>query len=381
MAHGEGQSQARTRLVDLTRCRTRSWGLASIPMWHSGVYGYLSDYIAACALTILILGHVGWFFYAWPQTYRPRLRLLLGNFLIGCAGLGCVSLTAETYLRFVSVRTDVLGATMTCKRWRLAYAQLNSLYCRDKEWALPKPKGVHRIAFVGDSFTFGWGIDDPADRFTDRLQAKFDSRSPSSIEVMNVAWAGWNSRDQLDFISNRLLAYELNELVLCYLPNDLEHLVPQPKDIDLRIAPKSWAINTEASFLLDWFYYRIVVPRMMSRTNYLAWLAAGYRDPEILRQQEATMADLARTCRKRGIRLRAVIFPFLAGDMSGYDAEYVHRVVTGLFQSQGIPVIDLLPAAALKSEDNLILGHYDPHPNEAAHALFADEIWRAYYEQ
>ena len=348
-------------------------------MWNTGAYGYLFDYFLWAILTASVVVHTWCLFRIWPPARRPRLRLVVGNAAIALSLLAGVAFAAETYLRFVSTATDVLGATLTCKRWKLAYATLNSLYCRDREWAEHKPPGTYRIAFVGDSFTYGWGIDDPRDRFTNLLQARFTAESPQPVEVMNVAWAGWDTGDQLAFVRDHLGPYDVDEIVLCYLPNDLERLIPTPADCDPRTAPETYYFDVRSSFLLDWIFHRVIVPRLLQKYRYLDWLADGYADPQVLRRQTAVIAELTSLCRERGIKLRVVLFPFILGESERYDAVAVHARVAEALAQNDVPVLDLLPVVRKHDPRRLILGRHDPHPNEDAHRLFAAEIWRAFY--
>ena len=163
-------------------------------MWASGAYGYLSDYLWWWIVPASLVVHAWCFFRFFPRERFRRLGLVLGNLIVLLCMLSFAGLVGETYVRFLVVETDSYGASLVSKRWFLIYPQLNSLYCRDPEWAERKPQGVQRIAFVGDSFTYGWGINEANDRFTDIIQARFNARSPWAVEVMNVAWAGWDTR-------------------------------------------------------------------------------------------------------------------------------------------------------------------------------------------
>ena len=97
--------------------------------------------------------------------------------------LGVIAMAAETYLRFVAVYTDSFGVSLPARRWFALYTNLNSLGCRDKEWSVARSSGVRRIAFVGDSFTYGWGIERVEDRFVDLIQAEFDRRRTELLDA------------------------------------------------------------------------------------------------------------------------------------------------------------------------------------------------------
>ncbi len=349
-------------------------------MWATGAYGYLLDYLLWWGLYISLLLHTWCFFRFFPER-RRRSRLILGNVLVTLCMLATLAMVAETYIRFVSVATDSLGASLTNKRWKQAYARLNSLYCRDKEWTEHKPEGVVRIAFVGDSFVYGWGVNDPADRFTEILQKRFEQRAPGKYEVMNVAWGGWNTKKEVEAIRDWLPSYDVDEVVLCYLPNDIEWLVPSEEGATLLEPIRPSFVNLESSFLLDYLFHRLVAPRLRAGPSYWDWLTAAYEDPAIWGRQEAALREIVSLCRERNMRLRAVLVPFLQAEGTRYDAAKIHARVGAVFESGGVPTIDLLPPVQGLDPSGLTINRFDVHPNEAAHRIFAERIWERFYAQ
>lgn len=346
-------------------------------MWASGAYGYLTDYLWWYLVVASLIAHT-WCFFKLVGPHRlGRLRLVVGNVLVTLCLLSFAGLAAETYMRFLSVETDSYGATLTAKRWHKAYARLNSLYCRDEEWTESKPPGRYRIAFVGDSFTYGWGIKDVRDRFTDIIQHRFDQQAPGRVEVMNVAWGGWDTQSELGAIRDLLKPYDVDEIVLCYVPNDIEALLPLDGEVDPREPRKSVYLNVESSFLVNRLYYSLFSPRLPKGLSYPDWLMNGYRNPEIWAKQQQLLLDIIALCRQRNITLRVALFPLIWPTGQGYDAAALHVQLRDFFITHGVSVIDLLPTLEAGTYDRLVVNRHDPHPNELAHRLFADAIWNA----
>jgi hypothetical protein len=322
-----------------------------------------------------------------------------------------VGLVGETYIRFLVVETDAYGASLVAKRWHRIYPKLNSLYCWDHEWTEQKPPGVYRIAFVGDSFTFGWGINDRADRFTDLIQARFDrerdrqgadlipSRArqeadrgeglrinnrqseigDSHVEVMNVAWAAWDTPDERRAIRDMIEYYDIDEVVLCYLPNDVESLLPVVDGFDPKDPPGTWLVNLESSFLLDYLFHRVYAPRVYTGRRYGDWIWQGYHDPKLWARQRDALQSVVDLCNRRRVTLRAVLLPAIRNWGGEYDAAQVHQMLTDYFTAQAVPVADLRPAIAGLDPMDLVVNRFDPHPNESTHRLFAEAIWTAFY--
>ncbi len=351
-------------------------------MWATGYYGYLSDYLWWWVVPLALMVHTYCFFRITRGATRRRvLRLVAGNLLIGSCLLSTAGLIAETYLRFICVATDGYGATLVCKRWfGLIEPELNSLYCRDPEWAEQKPDGVRRIAFVGDSFTFGWGINHVGDRATDILQRRFDSIVPGRVEVMNVAWGGWDTVEELDAIRRMIAEYDVDEVVLCYLPNDIENVIPKSRQFDPGRPPHSPLLNTQHSFLFDLLYYRIYAPlTMRSVRGYWDGLADGFADPEIWRTHQQQLGDIILACRAHEVRIRVALLPLIKTRGDKWDARAVHEKVASFFATNLVEVVDLLPVIAGRDPSSLAVSGSDWHPNEAANRLFADAVWQAFY--
>ena len=203
-------------------------------MLAGGAFGYVSDYLIWWVLLISLLVHTWCFFKFFPRKKHRHVGLLAGNALIFLCILGVAAIIGESYLRFVHVGTDSFGMSLPARRWFALYTKLNSLGCRDVEWTVDKPKHVRRIAFVGDSFIYGWGIERLEDRFTDRVQAMFHRESPGTVEVMNVAKPGWGTRGQMAPIGDMIDRFDVDEIVLCYVLNDIEKLLPRHANLHRR---------------------------------------------------------------------------------------------------------------------------------------------------
>ena len=65
------------------------------------------------------------------------------------------------------------------------FVKVNSKGLRDSEHSYEKPPGVYRIVAIGDSFVFGAGGVEPANRFADTL-----AKSANNLEVINMGVPG-----------------------------------------------------------------------------------------------------------------------------------------------------------------------------------------------
>jgi len=348
-------------------------------MWSSGAFGYLLDYVLWWVLFLSLVAHTWCFFRFFPSQASPKAALVLGNLFVFFCFTGAVALVGESYFRFVAVRTDSFGMSLPAQRWFAIHTRLNSLGFRDDEWSPDKPMGVRRIAFVGDSFTYGWGIEKPEDRFSDIITARLNSRGPGGVEGMNVAKPGWGTQDQIEPIGRMIRDFHVDEVVLCYVPNDIELLLPRSEAFNPISPPQPVYFDSIRSSLLDFLYRRVYVPRLPTVRHYHDWLADGFADDAIWREHQRHLGAIIQSCKDAQATLRVVLLPFVVTSGETLDMAALHSKLRRYFESNGIAVVDLEPAIRGRPPAELVVNGGDPHPNKLAHRLFADAIWDAFY--
>jgi len=348
-------------------------------MLTSGAFGYLMDYLVAWVIGLSLIIHTWCFFRCFPRQTYKKTGLVLGNVLVFASLLGVVAIAAESYLRFVYIATDSFGMSLPARRWFVIHTTLNSLGCRDREWPTEKPPGIRRVAFVGDSFTYGWGIENPDDRFPDHIQSKFDHRAPKAVEVMNVAKAGWDTGAQIQPVKDMISVYGVDEIVLCYVPNDIEKLLPIQEDFNPIRPPAPTWFNLESSCLLDYLYRRVYLPRVPTVAQYHDWLAAGFASEPFWQKHQQQLDEMISFCRSRRVTFRVVLLPFLLTRGEKFQTSQIHAMLRRFFESRDVPVVDLYPVIQNIPPAQLVVNRQDAHPNEEAQALFADAIWNAFY--
>src|SRR6185436_9019358 len=152
--------------------------------------GYVSDYLGFWAIWLVLAAGTFAFFRA-TLGATGALRPAAGRLLVFATLLWTAVVLAETYLRYVYDQTDSYGVLLTNRSWFDRHVHFNAENFRDREWTWEKPPGVVRVACVGDSFTMGWGVRDPADCFPQRIGAALDGRFPGRFEVRNYGVAGF----------------------------------------------------------------------------------------------------------------------------------------------------------------------------------------------
>lgn len=191
------------------------------------------------------------------------LRLVAGNvaillgLLLVCALLGELVLRArprpnesehddgETKHRFTIYQPDGTLDYVHRPDWEavqqneefLVAAHINALGLRGPAVAPEKPPGVYRVLVVGDSFAFGWGVEDeealPA-RLAELLTAP---PGAERVEVLNAGVAGWSAAHYWLYLRERGFALDPDLVLLVPSENDLSDLAALRFELDDRNLP------------------------------------------------------------------------------------------------------------------------------------------------
>ncbi len=107
----------------------------------------------------------------------------------------------------------------------LADIVTNEMGYRGPWYGDAKPEGVKRVFCLGDSFTFGWGVNG-AEAFPIRLEALLAERAQQTggpaPQVYNLGVPGYNTRNELSTYVHHARALDPDVVVLSYFLNDLQ---------------------------------------------------------------------------------------------------------------------------------------------------------------
>lgn len=302
---------------------------------------------------------------------RPsRGRLLLGNGLVFVSLFALAVACGETYLRFGYDATMWHAESLTTRAWLQEHCALNRDGFRDGEFTKEKPPGTTRMAVLGDSFTFGYGVADPADRFPDLLEA----RAPGNVEVWNVGSIGANTGAEIEILRSLIASVDLDRVLVAYSPNDVEDLLPLERhDVAPFEGARPGSLRSR-SYLLDHVVIRTSLLDASYRQGFYDEVDAFHRDPARFAPQAARIAEMARLCRDAGLRLDVAVWPLVSHWGPDYPFDAWHDRIAEAWAAAGVEVIDLREALAGTTYEDLRVNALDAHPNERAQRLVAEYL-------
>lgn len=107
-------------------------------------------------------------------------------------------------------------------RWRVSgaayHVEINDEGFRCPSVPVERTRGVFRIAFLGDSSTFGWDVDYP-ETFIARIADRF-AEEGNPVEVLNAGVPGYSTHQGRMYLRERVIRYLPDLLVVSFARND-----------------------------------------------------------------------------------------------------------------------------------------------------------------
>lgn len=294
----------------------------------------------------------------------------------------------ELYFAAIYDQTDSFNSTNVSQHWfeRHVAPVQKVLHFKDGQITRyrddrPFPATIsdrqQSICFVGDSFTFGHGVVNCADRFSDRVAASLERKAPGRFVVSNLSDAGRDTHwveALLEALAKDRLPVKVVVYTICL--NDIETFDPRTEEMYSAKPPWiSQLFLVRNTYFLNLLYSRIRQASIPGGSSYYSFLQEDYSGPPWDRMR-AKLDEIHQLCLRHGFDLRIVVFPFLHDFGPDYPFVEAHQRIVEFCKDAGVPVLDLWPVLQPSLSKGLTVNRFDAHPNELAHKLAAEAIER-----
>ncbi|MCX6709387.1 MAG: SGNH/GDSL hydrolase family protein [Candidatus Woesearchaeota archaeon] len=232
---------------------------------------------------------------------------------------------------------------------------------RDRNFSVEKPNGIYRIIALGDSFTFGSGVE-LNETYSKVLETELNKgKSNFSYEVLNMGVIIYSTENEVEFLKVKGLKYSPDIVMVGYLPNDVENIT-RLNDIKYHLSEELIKKGQE----IDIFTSEIHTPATIELHKEME----GKSFDEIFRIVKIPLEELNTLSKDNKFKVVIVYFP-----VEGFfEAEKQREEVERTSLQNGWCFIDL---TQLYSEQDLysqVFGKEDRHPNAYAHKIIGEEI-------
>lgn len=315
---------------------------------------------------------------------KSRLRIIYAS-LSAWLCLGLLTLP-ELGFALLYDTTDSFDMTNVSNRWfqvhvepevrELEFADGTGIrYRNDSDIVLSPKNAVRHVCFLGDSFTFGHGVADVEDRFSNRVFRSPDNEISNRIKVSNLAWPG---TDLLWTESVLEHSFEsggrIDDAVYVLCLNDIEafHDPTMSRSSSLaHFEPPTFLFRD--TYFFNWLFFRTQLLLQSETRGYYSFVQEYYEGEPWQRFREA-LARTSAMCDEHGCRFRVAVFPFLHNLGPEYPFRPIHHRIMSDCEDLGIDSFDLDPALSENSDERLTVNPFDAHPNERAHEIAAEAL-------
>lgn len=249
--------------------------------------------------------------------------------------------------------------------------KINSQGLRDREYSVVKPPNTYRIAVLGDSVTFGFGV--AADMsYPEIIERKLLNRATGkNVEVINFSVTSYNSRQELILLKEKALAYKPDLIILGYHLNDIHPLwtLPVPSSTVSFFRGHSYLFNCAFNTILSLDAQEV---RRQIASSYKELYGEG---SETWHSQVNVLEGFAQVSKDTQTPLLVVLLPIWE-DLNNYPFKGIHALLGRTMQAKGLYVLDMLSEVENLNGLEYTIDSKDPHhPNADGHERIAEAIY------
>jgi hypothetical protein len=310
-------------------------------------------------------------FIATLKLLASKAKSRLTNALLLIGTISVLFLLSEGIVRVRAIIFPVSQGfpTYTTRLWERRYVALNGNGFRDVDHSAPKDKGVHRLLVVGDSFAFGWGINDTDKRFGERLSQALSEKTGEEWEVINASRGDTHTLHHIDLLK-RSLPFDPDFIILLYVFNDIDYLSPvSPRGLYDKLNSR---FNLVGVLYQNFYVFQEIIVRFRL-LGYSFGVREGnkfdpYQDSALMSRHLQDVLKFVELGERNGAIVRVVPFDIDPAKKARY------RSFTEAADALGIPVYSLGTAFEGYDVKDLKVNKFDGHPNELANFIASQEI-------
>lgn len=260
--------------------------------------------------------------------------------------------------------------------------QINSVGIRDAEFATRQSAGTQRVLAVGDSQTFGNGLE-LRDTWPKQLERELRQRERTAHwEVLNAGLPGSDSWQHERILKRLLDTYEADVVVLGFYVNDVSRRPGDASSLCSAVRPESWSrrvgyfLKRSAIFTALWNARRPIRAALRgdAGTDRELRILSGETDPAIetgWREVERALAAMKASAEAEGAQLLVLVMP-RSDQVAGHIAGLAYnRRIAAIAGSLEVPVVDVLEPLrrAFADQGNQLFIPWDGHNSAAANQV------------
>jgi lysophospholipase L1-like esterase len=265
--------------------------------------------------------------------------------------------------------------------------KINSHGLRDREFSYEKPEGVKRLLGIGDSFTFGYGVN-LDDCYLKQLELELN-RNGDKWEVINAGVTGYSMWQYLAYFEHYGYRYEPDLVTIGFYFDDFYGDPSAEEKTYSGVRHHSLKSIRLVNFsrnclqLLQFRYRYLLGSRWLrsieDRREYILSnayhrLLSGKADQKLYKKFESRLREFYRIAKQHGARVLVIFIPDIV-QLNHPELQGVNDVLKEICLRSHVSYLDMTSHfERFEDVKKLYLLPYDAHTSPAGHQIIAAEI-------
>ena len=261
---------------------------------------------------------------------------------------------------------------------------LNSLGFREEElsesWFEPN---VKRVLFLGDSFTFGHGVENGDALFPSLVEGRLNSTLEDDVvyHFYNSGRPGTEPRRWFTYFNELLPVYQPDTVVAVFFLRDGTELCTSLWCYEEQIE------EIKSQYMNRWLYKNSHIARLWFNTQIANDFSSFYaneminsylgdgEETAVWEEQQDYLLQIRDLATAEELDFHIVIFPVLYDLNNDYPFAEIDEEIIRFANDNQIPVYPLTDGFMGHNAVDLWVSSSDQHPNEAGHQIAADTLY------
>lgn len=328
-------------------------------------------------LRALILLHaiycvVKWMYFSLVKNEDPGRRpgLKLSIFT-----LTAFLLFAEAVFMFIPQSQGNTQFGLGDVAWSIFYMRYkNEKKYRDENISGRINNGKKKVFFLGDSFTYGNGIKDPNDRFSNIVAKDIATKG---YEVFNLGKGNSDTREE--FVRLMQFGYSPDVLVLQYYFNDID---PTARRFEKNEKPvtgltglvfKAGVLVSQTSFFINFVAVNLAkFTTPFQSGDFKKKMAAAYHNEDVMREHLADLQSIINYCTLNKTKLYVLLIPDMREPF--FTERECYPPLINFLDEKKIPYIGIYNEIKDKTTPQRVVSPVDAHANEDVQKVIAQKL-------
>jgi len=262
--------------------------------------------------------------------------------------------------------------------------RINAYGMRDEEITIKKPENTFRIAVLGDSVTFGYGVD-VEESYPDILEKKLQTNGVGNrrIEVLNLGVMGYGMNQYLSVLEHKIFDFEPDVVILGHHLNDIwgEGTVLIAPPFFLRFLGSHSSLyscfNKKGTLGGKTLSVTDEIKNLPLQEMYRANTTTG-ENSATWNKYKDTFEKISQISQERETPILIVLLPVWNKLNDDYEFRSIHALLGQTVREVGLYSLDLAPGESVWYEDAMeyrINPRDADHPNAKGHGKIATTIY------